>query len=289
MSDYSIYEFYPPPQHQEKQPGIETEMEPRPVAESPLYHPSDRLKDKVAIVTGGDSGIGRAVTYAFAKEGADVAVVYLDEHGDAEETKSRVEEIGRGCLLVAGDVGDETFCIEAVERTVAEFGRLDVVVNNAGEQYYRDRLEDITAEQLDHTFRTNVYSAFYVTKAALKYLGPGSTVINNASIVAYRGSAGLIDYSSTKGALVTFTRSLARSLVDRGIRVNAVAPGAVWTPLQVACFPAEAIPGYGRHNPMGRPGQPAEIAPCFVFLASDDSSYMSGQVLHPNGGEVING
>ncbi len=278
-----------PPQHQERQPGIEAEMTPRPRAEDTAQPGSGKLAGKVAVITGGDSGIGRAVAIAFAKEGADVAIVYLDEHEDAEETRRRVKKKGRRCLLIAGDVGDESFCRKAVERTVRKLGRLDVVVNNAAEQHEQERLEDIRREQLERTFRTNVFSQFFLTRAALRHLGEGSTVINTTSVTAYRGSDHLIDYASTKGAIVAFTRSLAQNLAQRKIRVNAVAPGPIWTPLIPASFPPEKVESFGKDVPLGRPGQPEEVAPCFVFLASDDSSYMTGQVLHPNGGEIVNG
>jgi NAD(P)-dependent dehydrogenase (short-subunit alcohol dehydrogenase family) len=270
-----------PPQKQDRQPGIE--------AEDRSQRGSDKLKGKVAIVTGGDSGIGRAVVLAFAREGADVAVLYLDEHQDAEETRRRVEEKGRRCLLIAGDVGDEEHCREAVERTVSELGRLDVVVNNAAEQHEAQGLEEISGEQLERTFRTNLFAQFFLTKAALRHLGEGSAIINTTSVTAYRGSGHLIDYASTKGAIVGFTRSLAQNLAERKIRVNAVAPGPIWTPLIPASFPPDKVESFGKDVPLGRPGQPDEVAPCYVFLASDDASYMTGQVLHPNGGEIVNG
>jgi NAD(P)-dependent dehydrogenase (short-subunit alcohol dehydrogenase family) len=277
-----------PPQHQDRQPGRESAMTPRPKAESVEYRGSDKLRDRAALITGGDSGIGRAVAIAFAREGADVAIVYLDEHGDAEETRREVEHEGRRCVLLAGDIGDEAFCREAVEKTVRELGRLDILVNNAAEQHPRENIEDISAEQLERTFRTNVFSMFYLTKAALPHLGTGSAIVNCSSVTAYRGSPHLLDYSATKGAIVTFTRSLAKQLVDRGVRVNAVAPGPIWTPLIPATFPAEKVETFGADVPMKRAGEPAEVAPSFVFLASHDSSYMTGQVLHPNGGEIVN-
>ena len=278
-----------PPQHQARQPGIEAEMTPRPRAEDPAYRGSGKLDGKVALITGGDSGIGRAVAIAFAKEGADVAVAYLDEHQDAEETRRQVEDKGRRCLLIAGDVGDEEACRETVERTVRELGRLDVLVNNAAEQHEQQDLTGISREQLERTFRTNIFGQFFMTKAALSHLGEGSAIINTTSVTAYRGSAQLIDYASTKGAIVAFTRSLAQNLAPRKIRVNAVAPGPIWTPLIPASFPPEKVETFGQDVPLSRPGQPEEVAPCFVFLASDDASYMTGQVLHPNGGEIING
>jgi NAD(P)-dependent dehydrogenase (short-subunit alcohol dehydrogenase family) len=277
-----------PPQHQDRRPGIESEMTPRPVAQDPGYRPSGRLEGKAALITGGDSGIGRAVALAFASEGCDVAIVYLNEHGDAEETKRGVEAWGRRCIALAGDVGTEHFCVEAVERAARELGRLDILVNNASEQHPQQGLEDISAEQLERTFRTNVFSYFFMAKAALSHMQPGSSIINTTSVTAYKGSPRLLDYSSTKGAEVSFTRSLSLSLADRGIRVNGVAPGPIWTPFIPSTSPPEQVESFGGDVPMGRAGQPEEVAPCFVFLASKDSSYISGQVLHPNGGTIIN-
>ncbi|MBU5444542.1 SDR family oxidoreductase [Paenibacillus sp. MSJ-34] len=278
-----------PPQHQSRQPGIESQMHPRPAFDNPNYIGSGKLKDKVAIITGGDSGQGRAIAVAFAKEGADVAIVYLNEHSDAEETKRIVEQKGRRCLSIAGDIGDELFCGNVVEQTVNEFGKLNILVNNAAEQSVQNSLEDITSAQMEKTFRTNFFSVFYLTKAALKHLRPGGAIINAASLTAYEGNEQLIDYSATKGAIVAFTRSLSKSLHSRGIRVNGVCPGTIWTPLISASFPAEQVANWGAKTPMKRAGQPQEIAPAYVFLASDDSSYMSGQFLHINGGVVING
>ena len=278
-----------PPQHQDRQPGIESKMTPRPVAEDGTYRGSDKLKDKVALITGGDSGIGRAVAIAFAKEGADVAIVYLNEHDDAQETRRQVEEEGRRCLLIAGDIGDEGFCRSAVQRAVDELGQLDILVNNAAEQHPRESIAEITAEQLERTFRTNIFAMFYLTKAALKHLHEGSAIINTTSITAYKGSPQLLDYSATKGAIVAFTRSLSQALIEQGIRVNGVAPGPIWTPLIPATFPADKVKEFGADTPMKRAGQPEELAPAYVFLASDDSSYMAGQILHINGGEVVNG
>jgi len=247
------------------------------------------LKGKRAIITGGDSGIGRATAVAFAKEGADVAIIYFDEHKDAEETKRLIEAEGRKCITIAGDVGREEFCRNAIEQTVKELGGLDILINNAAEQHPKQNIEDITEEQLERTFRTNIFGYFFMVKHALKHLHPGSTIVNTTSVTAYRGSGGLLDYASTKGAIVAFTRSLAQSLVGKGIRVNGVAPGPIWTPLIPSTFPEEKVENFGANTPMKRAGQPEEVAPSYVFLASDDSSYMSGQILHPNGGEVING
>ena len=278
-----------PPQHQRQQPGREHKMRPRPRAEDEKHRGSGKLQDKVAIITGGDSGIGRAVAIAFAKEGADVSVVYLEERKDANETRRLVEEHRRKCLLIEGDVGQEEFCRKAVERTVKEFGRIDILVNNAAEQHPLNSIEDISEKQLERTFRTNIFSFFFMVKAAMKHLKEGAAIINTTSVTAYKGSAHLLDYSSTKGAITSFTRSLSQTLADRCIRVNGVAPGPVWTPLIPSTFPAKEVATFGSDVPLGRPGQPEEIAPSYVFLASDDSSYMTGQVLHPNGGTIVNG
>ncbi|MBK1989315.1 SDR family oxidoreductase [Sphaerospermopsis aphanizomenoides BCCUSP55] len=277
-----------PPQTQES-PGLESEMKPKPKAEDEQHRGSGKLKDKIALITGGDSGIGRAVAIAFAKEGADVAIVYLQEHQDANETKNLVEQQGRKAVSIVGDITDEKFCQRAVEQTVDEFGKLDILVNNAAEQHPKSSIEEITQEQLERTFKTNIFSMFFLTKAAMKYLHEGSAIINTTSVTAYKGSSQLLDYSSTKGAIVAFTRSLSQNLVSKGIRVNAVAPGPIWTPLIPSTFPEEKVESFGAQVPMGRAGQPEEVAPSFVFLASDDSAYMSGQVLHPNGGEIVNG
>jgi NAD(P)-dependent dehydrogenase (short-subunit alcohol dehydrogenase family) len=263
-------------------------MRPRPRHTDPKARGCDRLKDKVALITGGDSGIGRAVAIAFAKEGADVAIAYLDEHEDALETKRLIEAEGRRCVTIAGDVGEERFCELLVTKTLNDLGSLDILVNNAAEQHPQKSIEKISAEQLERTFRTNIFSYFFLTKAALPHLGRGSAIVNTTSVTAYRGSPALLDYSATKGAIVAFTRSLSQALVEKGIRVNAVAPGPIWTPLIPASFPDEKVETFGTDTPMGRPGQPEEVAPSYVFLASDDSSYMTGQVLHPNGGEVVN-
>jgi NAD(P)-dependent dehydrogenase (short-subunit alcohol dehydrogenase family) len=278
-----------PPQEQHRQPGIESKMTPRPEAEKEEYKGSGKLKGKVALITGGDSGIGRAVAIAFAKEGADVAISYLSERGDATETKKQVEEEGRKCLLLPGDIGDEDHCRTIVKKTVDELGRLDCLVNNAAEQHPQESITDVTAEQLERTFRTNIFSYFYTVKAAMPHLKEGSTIINTTSITAYKGSPQLLDYSATKGAIVAFTRSLSQALIEKGIRVNGVAPGPIWTPLIPSTFPSEKVETFGADTPMKRPGQPSEVATCFVFLASDDSSYIAGQILHPNGGEVVNG
>ncbi len=277
-----------PPQ-QQKTPGAESEMTPRPKSDDPEHHGSGKLKDKVALITGGDSGIGRAVAIAFAKEGADVAIVYLNEHDDAKETKHLVEAQGRRATVIAGDIGDENFCQQVVQQTVDEFGKLDILVNNAAEQHPQKSIEDISAEQLERTFRTNIFSMFFMTKAALKHLQEGSAIINTTSVTAYKGNPQLLDYSSTKGAITSFTRSLSRSLEEKKIRVNAVAPGPIWTPLITSTFPPDKVASFGQDVPMGRAGQPEEVASCYVFLAGNDGSYMSGQVLHPNGGEVVNG
>jgi len=264
-------------------------MTPRPTAEDPSYRGSGKLHGKVALITGGDSGIGRAVAILFATEGADVALVYLNEHDDAADTKHRVEAEGRRCVTFAGDVGLESFCQDVVQQTVAALGQLDILVNNAAEQHPQDSLAKITAEQLERTFRTNIFAYFYLSKAALPHLHAGSAIINTTSVTAYRGSAHLLDYAATKGAIVALTRSLALALADQGIRVNGVAPGPIWTPLIPSTFDEDKVAHFGANVPLKRAGQPEEIAPSYVFLASDDTSYMTGQVLHPNGGEVING
>ena len=264
-------------------------MKPRPKVANEKHRGSGKLDGKVAIITGGDSGIGRAVAIAFAKEGADVAVSYLEEHKDAAETEQLVEQQGRKCLLIDGDIGDAKFCQKIVDKTVHEFGKIDIVVNNAAEQHPQESIEKISEKQLERTFRTNIFSMFFLTRAAMKHLKKGAAIINTASVTTYKGSPELLDYSSTKGAIVGFTRSLSQALADKKIRVNAVAPGPIWTPLIPSTFPAKEVATFGSDVPLGRPGQPAEIAPSYVFLASDDSSYMTGQVLHPNGGTVVNG
>jgi NAD(P)-dependent dehydrogenase (short-subunit alcohol dehydrogenase family) len=278
-----------PPQHQNQQPGSQQQMRPQPNSIPPEYRASGKLLDRVALITGGDSGIGRAVAVAYAKEGADIAVLYLNEHEDAAETRRLVEEAGRKCVLVAGDVGDESFCRNAVRQTLAEFGRLDVLVNNAAEQHPQKSILDISTEQLERTFRTNIFAMFYMVKAALPHMKEGARIINTTSVTAYRGSPQLLDYSSTKGAIVAFTRSLAQALAEKGIHVNGVAPGPIWTPLIPSTFTLEEVERFGEKVPLKRPGQPEEVAPAYLFLASEGASYMTGQVLHPNGGEIING
>jgi len=276
-----------PPQHQNRQPGLEYVMTPRPIYENPSYTGSGKLRGRTAIITGGDSGIGRAAAIAFAKEGADVAIVYLYEQPDAEETRLRIEQLGRRCLNIQTDLRSKANCSTAVERTIHAYGRLDILVNNIAVQYPQKRLTDISEEQLEMTFRTNVYSYFFMTQAALPYLKPGASIINTSSITAYRGYKTLIDYSATKAAIVGFTRALALALVEQGIRVNAVAPGPIWTPLIPASFPADEVASFGADTPMKRAGQPFELAPSYVYLASDDSRYVTGETLHVNGGDYI--
>jgi NAD(P)-dependent dehydrogenase (short-subunit alcohol dehydrogenase family) len=278
-----------PPQQQDRQPGIEAEMTPEPQVIRESYRGSGKLDGKVAIVTGGDSGIGRAVAVHFAREGADVAILYLDEHQDAEKTKAMVEAEGKRCLTIGGDVGSEDFCRQAVEKVVSEFQHIDVLVNNAAEQHEAKDFTDITEEQLTRTFRTNIFGYFFMTKEVLPHLKEEAAIVNSTSVTAYKGNPMLIDYASTKGAIVAFTRSLAMKLVEQGIRVNGVAPGPIWTPLIPASFEPDRVAEHGSSAPMGRAGQPSEVAPCYVFLASEDGSYISGQVLHPNGGTVVNG
>ncbi len=275
------------PAQEQEMPGIEQKMTPRPVSERPEVH--NKLQGKVALITGGDSGIGAAIARLFAQEGADVAIVYISEHQDAESVRKDVEGYGRKCLLVPGNIRDEMFCKKAVEEAVNVLGHLDILVNNAATQTERNSIEDISTDQLRETFETNIFSFFWFTKYALPHLKQGSSIINTTSVTAYRGSPSLLDYSSTKGAIVAFTRSLSAQLIEKGIRVNGVAPGPIWTPLIVASFEAEKVKTFGTDVPMKRAGEPAEVAPCYLFLASDDSSYMAGQILHPNGGEIING
>jgi NAD(P)-dependent dehydrogenase (short-subunit alcohol dehydrogenase family) len=275
-----------PPQHQERQPGLEYLMHPRPIFDNPEYAGSGKLTDKVAIITGGDSGIGRAVAVGFAKEGADVAIVYLYEHEDANETKRIVEQYGQRCLLIQGDLREAAFSTRIVHETLSVFGRINVLVLNQGVQFPQESILNISEKQLEETFRTNIYPHFYLTKAALPYLQPGSSIISTASVTAYKGAPLLVDYSSTKGAVVSFTRSLSLQLIEQGIRVNAVAPGPIWTPLIVSSYSAEYVKTFGTDTPMLRPGQPFELAPTYIYLASDDSCYVSGQVLHVNGGII---
>jgi NAD(P)-dependent dehydrogenase (short-subunit alcohol dehydrogenase family) len=279
----------PPAQKQHKQPGIESKMHPEPDYIRDSYRGSGKLEDKTALITGGDSGIGRAVSVHFAKEGADVAIVYLDEHEDAEETKRLVEMEGQQCLLISGDIGHQSFCEAAVTETINKFKKIDILVNNAGEQHPQGSFMDISSEQLEQTFRTNVFSMFYITKAVLPNLKDGSSIINSSSITAYQGSTDLIDYSATKGAIVSFTRSLSEAVAAEGIRVNGVAPGPIWTPLIPASFSKEKVDDFGGNTPMKRPGQPQELAPAYVYLASEDSSYVSGQMIHVNGGIIVAG
>jgi NAD(P)-dependent dehydrogenase (short-subunit alcohol dehydrogenase family) len=275
-----------PAQKQERQPGRESEMRPQPDYE-PKFPGVGKLKNKVALITGGDSGIGRAVAVAMAREGAKIAIVYLEEHKDADETVRLVQQEGSEAIKFAGDVGDEEFCAQTVDDTVKTFGRLDILVNNAAEQHEVDDPLELTAEQIERTFRTNVFSFFFMTKAALRHMKKGAAIINTTSITAFKGHKTLLDYSATKGAIVTLTRSLSEVLLEKDIRVNAVAPGPIWTPLIPASFDAEKTAKHGGSAPMERAGQPNEVAPCYVFLASEEASYISGQVLHPNGGTVV--
>lgn len=277
-----------PVQHQDQQPGIEAAMSPRPDSAGKAYRGSGKLKGKVAVITGGDSGIGRAVAVAYAKEGAKLVIAYLNEHQDAQETQKMIEAEGNECVTLAGDVSTSQFCKQMIEKAVSSFGKLDILVNNAAQQYPQKSIEDISDEQLEKTFRTNVFSMFYAVRAAMPHLKAGARIINTTSVTAYRGSPQLLDYSSTKGAIVAFTRSLSQQLVGKGILVNAVAPGPIWTPLIPASFDEDKIAEFGQKVPLGRPGQPEEVAPSYVFLASEDASYMTGQVLHPNGGEIVN-
>lgn len=279
-----------PLQHQECHPGLEYLMNPRPISDNPNYKGSNKLLDKVAIITGGDSGIGRAIAYTYAKEGADMVIAYLNEDEDAKETCDKIKTLGRKCIMIRTDLKEEENCKEVINKAIDKFGKIDILVNNHAVQYIQQSILDITSEQLDKTFKTNIYSFFYLAKAALPYLKKGSSIINTTSVTAFKGEELLLDYSSTKGAIVSFTRSLSKSLVKDGIRVNAVAPGPIWTPLITSSFSYEDVETFGSDRskvPMDRAGQPFELAPSYVFLASDDSSYMSGQILHINGGNIV--
>ena len=278
-----------PPQHQNQRPGREEKMQPRPDYYSSAYRPAGKLTGKVAIVTGADSGIGRAVAVYFAREGADVVMLYLEEHEDAELTRREVELSGHEALMFAGDVADAEHCKEVIKQTLAKFGQIDVLVNNAGEQHPQQNLEDISDDQLEKTFSSNIFAMFRLTRAVLPHMRSGASIINTTSITAYKGNPVLIDYSATKGAVTSFTRSLSLNLAERGIRVNGVAPGPVWTPLIPSTFDEDTVSTFGANTPLGRPGQPSDLGPAYVYLACDDSSYMTGQVLHLNGGSVING
>ena len=272
--------------HEDRLPGHESQLEPKPDWQ-PRYPGSGRLQGKVALITGADSGIGRAVAALFAREGADIAILSLCEHDDAQKTKQIVEQEGRKAVTIAGDLGDKQFCERAVQQTVDQLGGLDILINNAGEQHYDEDIQNITEDQLKRTFQTNIFSMFFLTQAAVPHLKEGSAIVNCTSETTYKGSPGLLDYSSTKGAILGFTRSLAKNLIKKGIRVNGVAPGPIWTPLNPSGGqPPEKIPEFGKDTPMGRPGQPNEVAPSFLFLACEDSSYMAGQVLHPDGGNT---
>ncbi|EHY79276.1 short-chain dehydrogenase [Stutzerimonas stutzeri ATCC 14405 = CCUG 16156] len=277
-----------PPQEQ-PEPGKEGLMNPRPEYRGEDYNAAGKLEGKTAIITGGDSGIGRSVAVLYAREGADVAILYLDQHQDAEETRTVVEQYGRRCLTFAGDVADRGVCRKVIDETLAAFGKLDILVNNAAEQHPQEKLEDISEEQWEKTFRTNIFGMFQMTKAALPHLGKGASIINTTSVTAYKGSPQLLDYSATKGAITAFTRSLSMNLAERGIRVNGVAPGPIWTPLIPSTFDADEVAEFGSNTPMKRPGQPDEVAPAYVYLASSDAAYVSGQVIHVNGGTVVNG
>ena len=276
-----------PPQHQECQPGLEYIMMPRPISNNPYSMGSGKLQGKVAIITGGDSGIGRAIAYAFAKEGADIVINYLNEHEDANFTKKCVEKHGRRCLLIHGDLREEKLSQEIVDKTILTFGKIDILINNCGVQYPKDSILDISSKQLKDTFETNIFTFFYLTKAVLPYLKENSSIINTTSITAFDGKKNLIDYSATKGAITVFTKSLALSLADKKIRVNAVAPGPIWTPLIPSSFSIDEVEMFGTETPLKRAGQPFELAPAYLYLASDDSRYVTGQIIHVNGGTII--
>jgi NAD(P)-dependent dehydrogenase (short-subunit alcohol dehydrogenase family) len=281
-------EAKPPFPKQEQEPvGLESEMEPRPDYGEESYRGSGKLQGKAAVITGGDSGIGRAVALAFAREGADVLISYLDEHSDAEETVRIVEKEGRRCIAVAGDIGDEAHCQQIVQRAVQEFGKIDILVNNAASQETIESIQEVTEEMLVHTYRTNIFAMFFLCKTALSHMQPGSTIINTTSIQAYQPSPTLLPYSTTKGAILTFTKGLSEEAIKQGIRVNAVAPGPVWTPLIPSSFEAEKVSKFGKDTPMERPGQPAELAPVYVFLASQDSTYITGEVIGVTGGKPL--
>lgn len=283
----TVYDILAPEQSQNIQPGMEYVMNPLPIFDNPEYKGSGKLKDKVAIITGGDSGLGRACSIAFVKEGAKVVIVYYDEYKDANDTKEYIESLGGECLLIMGDITNHNFCREIVNKTLEKFGKIDVLVNNAGVQYQADKLEEISDKQFDWTMKVNVYGMFYLTKEVLPYLRSGASIINLSSVTTFYGDPQLIDYVSTKGAIVGFTRALARNLALKNIRVNAIAPGFFWTPLQPACWEADKIPSLGADAAMARGANPYELAPTFVYLASSDSNYVTGQVLHVNGGEVM--
>ncbi|MEQ6375452.1 SDR family oxidoreductase [Bacillaceae bacterium S4-13-56] len=278
-----------PPQHQDRQPGLESQMNPLPEVIKSSYKPSGKLKGKVAVITGGDSGIGRAISVHYAQEGANVAIVYLDEHEDAEKTKTMVEETGQKCLLISGDIGNSAFCETAIQQVLNTFEKIHILVNNSAEQHPQQSILDITNEQLEKTFRTNIFGYFYMTRSVLPHLSKGDSIINTTSITAYKGNKTLLDYSSTKGAVTSFTRSLSQNLANQGIRVNGVAPGPIWTPLIPSTFDEQQVAQFGTTTPLKRAGQPSELAPAYVYLASDESSYMTGQILHINGGTIVNG
>lgn len=276
------------PKQQQETPGSQEQMTPEPQIIRDNYKGSGKLEGKVALITGGDSGIGRSVAVHFAREGADVVIVYLSEHNDAQTTRELVEKEGRECMLISGDIGNKDFCSEAVKKVIDEFGKLNILVNNAAEQHPAQELQDLDLNMMEKTFRTNIFSMFYLTKEALKYMEKGDSIINTSSVTAYRGQSMLLDYSSTKGAITAFTRSLSENLASKGIRVNGVAPGPIWTPLIPSTFSEEKIASFGKNVPLGRAGHPSEVAPAYVFLASEDASYITGQFIHPNGGDFIN-